>query len=188
VRRLVPIIVGAAILIVPTVAHAVPITVHEKKKIPVVREVAVQKNIAGDPTLTTALERGFKTITVERVEHVAPVDEDDDGIADTQDSCVFCDPAPVYRESGTNGYSGDGMTSSPVDGYYGTGDAIPSYITQCESGGDYYAQNPSGAYGAYQIMPGTAAAYGCDLSYPAGQDACAAEIYANEGASAWVCG
>lgn len=70
----------------------------------------------------------------------------------------------------------------------GGGYAIPDYIVQCESGGDYNAQNPSGAYGAYQIMPGTAAAYGCDLSTPAGQDACAAEIYAREGASPWVCG
>lgn len=69
-----------------------------------------------------------------------------------------------------------------------SGYTIPSYIVECESGGDYSAQNPSGAYGAYQIMPGTAAAYGCDLSTPAGQDACAAEIYAAEGASPWSCG
>lgn len=68
------------------------------------------------------------------------------------------------------------------------GYAIPEYIVECESGGDYSAQNPSGAYGAYQIMPGTASAYGCDLSTPAGQDACAAEIYATEGASPWACG
>lgn len=66
--------------------------------------------------------------------------------------------------------------------------AIPEYIVMCESGGNYYARNPSGAYGAYQIMPGTARAYGCDLSSPAGQDACAARIYAREGASPWVCG
>lgn len=69
-----------------------------------------------------------------------------------------------------------------------SGYSIPEYIVQCESGGDYSASNPSGAYGAYQIMPGTAAAYGCDLSTPAGQDACAAEIYAAEGASPWSCG
>lgn len=69
-----------------------------------------------------------------------------------------------------------------------SGYAIPEYIVECESGGDYTAQNPSGAYGAYQIMPETAAAYGCDLSTPAGQDACAAKIYADVGTSAWVCG
>lgn len=69
------------------------------------------------------------------------------------------------------------------------GYAIPEYIVQCESGGDYNAVNPtSGAYGAYQVLPSTASAYGCDLSTPAGQDACAAEIYAAEGASPWSCG
>lgn len=66
--------------------------------------------------------------------------------------------------------------------------SIPAYIVNCESGGDYNARNPSGAYGAYQIMPGTAAAYGCSLATPAGQDACAARIYAREGAGPWSCG
>lgn len=75
-------------------------------------------------------------------------------------------------------------TSTASSGGY----SIPSYIVDCESGGDYGAQNASGAYGAYQIMPSTAAAYGCDLSSASGQDACAAEIYADVGASAWACG
>lgn len=62
-------------------------------------------------------------------------------------------------------------------------------IAQCESGGDYNAVNSSsGAYGKYQIMPSTAAAYGCDLATPAGQDACAVEIYAGgAGRGQWVC-
>jgi hypothetical protein len=61
-------------------------------------------------------------------------------------------------------------------------------IAQCESGGDYNAVNPSsGAYGKYQIMPSTAAGYGCDLATPAGQDQCASEIYSREGSSPWVC-
>jgi hypothetical protein len=47
----------------------------------------------------------------------------------------------------------------------------------------------SGATGRYQITPSTAAAYGCDLSTPSGQDACAQTIYAHQGAGAWVgCG
>jgi hypothetical protein len=80
-------------------------------------------------------------------------------------------------------------TAAPAPATSSTGGySIPSYIVACESGGDYGASNPSGAYGAYQIMPGTAAAYGCDLSTPAGQDVCAARIYADVGASAWVCG
>jgi hypothetical protein len=47
----------------------------------------------------------------------------------------------------------------------------------------------SGATGRYQITPSTAANYGCSLSTPAGQDACAQTIYAHQGAGAWVgCG
>src|SRR5437870_2737524 len=50
----------------------------------------------------------------------------------------------------------------------------------------YSAYNPSsGATGKYQILPSTAAAHGCDLSTPAGQDACAAEIMRTEGPGAW---
>ena len=88
--------------------------------------------------------------------------------------------APVET---TTTYSAPTTTSTATGGY-----AIPEYIVQCESGGDYNAVNPSGAYGAYQIMPGTAAGYGCDLSTPEGQDQCAAEIYAAEGAAPWECG
>jgi hypothetical protein len=63
-----------------------------------------------------------------------------------------------------------------------------------ESGTDYSTgpdntNASSGATGRYQIIPSTAAAYGCDLSSPAGQDACAQRIYRGQGASAWVgCG
>jgi hypothetical protein len=47
----------------------------------------------------------------------------------------------------------------------------------------------SGATGRYQILPSTAAAYGCSLATPAGQDACAQTIYEHQGAGAWVgCG
>lgn len=71
--------------------------------------------------------------------------------------------------------------------------AIPAYIVRCESGGNYRARNPSGAGGAYQIMPGTWVAYGGSGSDPAAaapaeQDRVAAKIYAAEGASPWVCG
>ena len=69
---------------------------------------------------------------------------------------------------------------------------VPSCAS--ESGDDYSTgsdnTNPtSGATGRYQILPSTAAAYGCDLTTPAGQDACAQVIYENQGAGAWVgCG
>ena len=62
-------------------------------------------------------------------------------------------------------------------------------IAQCESNGDYGAVNPSsGARGKFQILPSTAAAHGCDLSTPAGQDACAVKIWAGgAGRGQWVC-
>lgn len=84
-------------------------------------------------------------------------------------------------------------TGSSTAGAYAGGSggySIPGYIVECESGGDYNAQNPSGAYGAYQIMPehwgpgGVCYGLGRD---PAGQDACAARIWASSGPGAWSC-
>jgi septal ring factor EnvC (AmiA/AmiB activator) len=71
--------------------------------------------------------------------------------------------------------------------------SIPAYIVMCESGGDYGVVNPSsGAGGAYQILPSTWALYGGkgapqDAS-KAEQDSIAAQIWADSGPSAWVCG
>lgn len=70
--------------------------------------------------------------------------------------------------------------------------SIPTYIVMCESGGDYGALNPgSGAGGAYQILPSTWELYGGEgLPHEASkaeQDRIAAEIWADSGASAWVC-
>jgi septal ring factor EnvC (AmiA/AmiB activator) len=71
--------------------------------------------------------------------------------------------------------------------------AIPSYIVMCESGGDYGAVNPSsGAGGAYQILPSTWALYGgrgAPQDAPKSeQDSIAAQIWADSGPGAWVCG
>lgn len=71
--------------------------------------------------------------------------------------------------------------------------SIPTYIVMCESGGNYSALNPSsGAGGAYQILPSTWELYG-GKGLPheapkAEQDRIAAEIWADSGSSAWVCG
>ena len=82
-----------------------------------------------------------------------------------------------------------GVQTATVDGIYGQGGwAIPEDIVMCESGGNYGAVNPSsGAYGAYQILPSTSAALGCNMSTPAGQDECAAKVWATQGRGAWVC-
>ena len=81
-------------------------------------------------------------------------------------------------------------SSAPVSSAGASG--VPACAS--ESGTNYStgASNTnasSGATGRYQITPGTAAAYGCDLSTPSGQDACAQTIYQHQGAGAWVgCG
>ena len=71
--------------------------------------------------------------------------------------------------------------------------SIPAYIVMCESGGDYGALNPSsGAGGAYQILPSTWDLYGGQGEPQSAskeeQDRVAAEIWADSGTGAWVCG
>jgi septal ring factor EnvC (AmiA/AmiB activator) len=71
--------------------------------------------------------------------------------------------------------------------------SIPTYIVMCESGGNYSAVNPSsGAGGAYQILPSTWELYGGqglpNEAPKTEQDRIAAEIWADSGPSAWVCG
>lgn len=75
--------------------------------------------------------------------------------------------------------------------------AIPSYIVQRESGGDYGAYNANGCVtktsrgciGAYQIASfhfapgGACAGYG---TAPAGQDRCAAKLWSQSGSSPWA--
>ena len=70
--------------------------------------------------------------------------------------------------------------------------AIPESIVLCESGGNWDAVNPSsGAGGAYQILPSTWELYGGEGdpedASPGAQSAIAAQIWADSGASAWVC-
>ena len=91
------------------------------------------------------------------------------------------------RQSSGSSSRTAGRSSSGSGGY-----AIPSSIVSCESGGNYSAVNSSsGAGGAYQILPSTWQAFGGqglpENASPAEQDRIAAEIYANQGASAWSC-
>lgn len=66
--------------------------------------------------------------------------------------------------------------------------SLPSCTWQPESGGNYNAYNPSsGAYGKYQVIPSTWQAHCSDLGRdPAGQEECAARVYAAQGSGAWV--
>lgn len=86
--------------------------------------------------------------------------------------------------------SGTGTPSAAASGA-GAGN-LPACAS--ESGTDYSTgadntNSSSGATGRYQILPSTATAYGCDLSTPGGQDACAETVYQHQGAGAWVgCG
>jgi septal ring factor EnvC (AmiA/AmiB activator) len=80
-----------------------------------------------------------------------------------------------------------------VERWLGGPYAIPAYVVLCESGGDYGAVNPSsGAGGAYQILPSTWKLYGGQgepqSASKAEQDRIAAEIWADSGPGAWVCG
>jgi septal ring factor EnvC (AmiA/AmiB activator) len=80
-----------------------------------------------------------------------------------------------------------------VERWLGGPYSIPAYIVMCESGGNYSAVNPSsGAGGAYQILPSTWKLYGGkglpNEASKAEQDRIAAEIWADSGPSAWVCG
>jgi hypothetical protein len=93
-------------------------------------------------------------------------------------------PAPASTPTSTV------ASSAPVSSAGAGG--VPACASES---GTNYSTGPSntnassGATGRYQITPGTAAAYGCNLSTPAGQDACASQIYAHQGAGAWVgCG
>jgi peptidoglycan hydrolase CwlO-like protein len=82
---------------------------------------------------------------------------------------------------------------STVERWLGGPYSIPAYIVMCESGGNYSALNSSsGAGGAYQILPSTWQLYdgqGEPQNAPKQeQDRIAAEIWADSGSSAWVCG
>lgn len=87
----------------------------------------------------------------------------------------------------------EGEAEEEVGRWLGGPYSIPTYIVMCESGGNYSALNPSsGAGGAYQILPSTWELYGGQgepqNAPKAEQDRIAAEIWADSGPSAWVCG
>lgn len=77
----------------------------------------------------------------------------------------------------------------PFDCGGGMRSAIPCATMYCESGGSYTAANPtSSAYGKYQMLDSTYAAYcyACDWS-PTDQDHAAYDLYQELGTGPWVC-
>ncbi len=90
-------------------------------------------------------------------------------------------------------FSSEAAAEEEVGRWLGGPYSIPTYIVMCESGGNYSALNPSsGAGGAYQVLPSTWELYGGkgepQNAPKAEQDRIAAEIWADSGTSAWVCG
>lgn len=65
--------------------------------------------------------------------------------------------------------------------------AVPKYITDCESGGDWYAVNPSGAAYLYQLLD-KGAPYPSTPQAKVANHRIAAEVWnGGAGASNWAC-
>jgi septal ring factor EnvC (AmiA/AmiB activator) len=101
--------------------------------------------------------------------------------------------AKAAREAAESEEEANASAEEEVGRWLGGPYSIPTYIVMCESGGNYSALNPSsGAGGAYQILPSTWEGYGGQgepqNAPKAEQDRIAAEIWADSGPGAWVCG
>ncbi|HVW46255.1 MAG TPA: transglycosylase family protein [Solirubrobacterales bacterium] len=106
---------------------------------------------------------------------------------------IRAEEARERREAEASEAEADASAEEEVGRWLGGPYSIPTYIVMCESGGNYGAVNPSsGAGGAYQILPSTWELYGGQgepqNAPKAEQDRIAAEIWADSGSSAWVCG
>jgi Transglycosylase-like domain len=98
-------------------------------------------------------------------------------------------PAPGSAATAVPAAASSQSAPAATSGGSGAPPACASESGSNYSTGSTNTNGSSGATGRYQITPSTAAAYGCSLATPAGQDACAQTIYRNQGASAWAgCG
>jgi septal ring factor EnvC (AmiA/AmiB activator) len=106
---------------------------------------------------------------------------------------IRAEEARERREAEESEAEANANAEEEVGRWLGGPYSIPTYIVMCESGGNYSAVNPSsGAGGAYQILPSTWELYGGQgepqNAPKAEQDRIAAEIWADSGPGAWVCG
>jgi septal ring factor EnvC (AmiA/AmiB activator) len=106
---------------------------------------------------------------------------------------IRAEEARERREAEESEEEANASAEEEVGRWLGGPYSIPTYIVMCESGGNYSAVNPSsGAGGAYQVLPSTWELYGGQgepqNAPKAEQDRIAAEIWADSGSSAWVCG
>jgi septal ring factor EnvC (AmiA/AmiB activator) len=106
---------------------------------------------------------------------------------------IRAEEARERREAEASEAEANAGAEEEVGRWLGGPYSIPTYIVMCESGGNYSALNPSsGAGGAYQVLPSTWELYGGQgepqNAPKAEQDRIAAEIWADSGSSAWVCG
>jgi len=106
---------------------------------------------------------------------------------------IRAEEARERREAEESEEEANAAAEEEVGRWLGGPYSIPTYIVMCESGGNYSAVNPSsGAGGAYQILPSTWELYGGQgepqNAPKAEQDRIAAEIWADSGSGAWVCG
>ena len=106
---------------------------------------------------------------------------------------IRAEEARERREAEASEAEANAWAEEEVGRWLGGPYSIPTYIVMCESGGNYSALNPSsGAGGAYQVLPSTWELYGGQgepqNAPKAEQDRIAAEIWADSGSSAWVCG
>lgn len=91
-------------------------------------------------------------------------------------------PAPIVPTVAASTPTVAASVAQPVTG------GMPACTWKPESGGSYTAVNPSsGAFGKYQIVASTWAAYCTGISRdPGGQETCARRVLAGQGAGAWV--
>lgn len=156
----------ATVIFVPASASAIPIHVHEK--VPVHHERIVSTKLPGE--LVTKRWTTMKEVV--HVEHVAPADPDDNGIAGTQAPEPV--PAPAYTE--------DTSSSYVAEPSYSSGGCPASMAAEASSP---TAVNPtSGAAGCYQVLPSTAAAMGSACA-DVNASSCVAAICASQGNGAW---